>query len=71
MILHTPMQLELVLAGLDQMDRTGERKVTVNGIPALVRDAGNGRAELVQLLSTDPADYLRGELAPGALVRVD
>lgn len=71
MILHTPMQLELVLAGLEQMDRSSERKVTVNGVPAVVRDTGGGKMELVQLLSTDPADYLRSDLYPGSLVKAD
>ncbi|WP_347490894.1 YlzJ-like family protein [Desulfoscipio sp. XC116] len=67
MILYTPMQLELVLAGLDQMTHYPERKATVNGVPALVRNVG-GKEELVQLLSTDPKDYLRTDLYPGAPV---
>lgn len=71
MILYTPMQLELVLAGLEQMDRSSERIALVNGTPALVRDAGGGKTELVQLLSTNPADYLRKELSPGSLVEKD
>ncbi|AGL01319.1 YlzJ-like family protein [Desulfoscipio gibsoniae] len=67
MILYTPMQLELVLAGLEQMTHYPERRTTVNGVPALVRNVG-GREELVQLLSTDPKDYLRTDLYPGAQV---
>ncbi len=67
MILYTPMQLELVLAGLEQMKHYPERKTTVNGVPALVRNVG-GREELVQLLSTDPQDYLRSDLYPGVTV---
>lgn len=67
MILYTPMQLELVLAGLEQMQHYPERKTTVNGVPALVRNVG-GKEELVQLLSTDPRDYLRSDLYPGVTV---
>lgn len=70
MILYTPMQLELVLAGLEQMIRHPERATTVHGVPALVRKVG-GREELVQLLSTNPADYLRDDLYPGAPVKPD
>jgi hypothetical protein len=44
MILYTPMQLELVLAGLEQMKHYPERKVTVNGVPALVRNVGARRS---------------------------
>ena len=71
MILYTPMQLELVLAGFEQLDRSSEREVTVNGIPAIVKDAGGGKLELVQVLSTNPMDFLRSELYPGALVKAD
>lgn len=67
MILYTPMQLELVLDGLEQMKHYPERKTTVNGVPALVRNV-EGREELVQLLSTNPHDYLRSDLYPGAAV---
>lgn len=70
MILYTPMQLELVFAGLDNMQRFPERKTTVNGIPALVRKV-DGREELVQVLSTNPHDYLRSDLYPGATVVSD
>ncbi len=69
MLLYTPMQLELVLAGLDQMVHLPERKTTVNGVPVLVRRLRDGSEEVVRLLSTNPADYLRGDIYPGAPVR--
>ncbi|WP_027363777.1 YlzJ-like family protein [Desulfotruncus alcoholivorax] len=71
MILYTPMQLELVLAGLDQMDHSSDRKVTVNGVPAIVRKNSAGKEEIVQLLSTNPNDYLRGDLLPGTQIIPD
>ncbi|HBX22498.1 MAG TPA: hypothetical protein DEF34_02505 [Desulfotomaculum sp.] len=71
MILYTPMQLELVLAGFEQLDRSSEREVTVNGVPAIVKDVGGGKLELVQILSTNPMDFLRSELYPGAMVKAD
>jgi len=71
LILYTPMQLELVLAGFEQLDRSSEREVTVNGVPAIVKDVGGGKLELVQILSTNPMDFLRSELYPGAMVKAD
>jgi len=71
LILYTPMQLELVLAGFDQLDRSTEREVTVGGVPAVVKDAGGGKLELVRLLSTNPRDFLQPELSPGAIVKAD
>lgn len=70
-ILYTPMQLELVLAGLDQITRSGEEETTVDGIPVIVRRTSGGQEQIVQLLSTDPVDYLRKDLFPGAFVRSD
>lgn len=71
MILYTPMQLELVLAGLEQMDHSSDRKVTINGVPAIVRKNSSGKEEIVQLLSTNPHDYLRQELSPGMQIIPD
>jgi len=65
------MKLELVLAGFEKLDRSSEREVTVNGVPAIVKDIGGGKMELVQILSTNPMDFLRSELYPGALVKAD
>ncbi len=71
MILYTPMQLELVLAGFEQLDRASEREATIGGVPAVVKDAGGGKLELVRVLSTNPMDFLRRDLYPGAEVKVD
>lgn len=71
MILYTPMQLELVLAGLDQMDHSSDRKVTIEGVPAIVRKNSAGKEEIVQLLSTNPNDYLRKNLSPGTPIIPD
>ena len=71
MILYTPMQLELVLAGLDQMDHSSDRKVTIKGVPAIVRKNSTGKEEIVQLLSTNPYDFLREDLAPGTQIIPD
>jgi len=68
MILYTPMQLELVLEGLEDMKQPAVRKVEVNGVPALVQDEGSGQGKLVKLLSTDPKDYINPDLMPGTSV---
>ncbi|MEW5761738.1 MAG: YlzJ-like family protein [Bacillota bacterium] len=67
MIIWTPMQLELVLAGGEKETRP-EREVVVNEVPAVIRETGFGEGEIVRLLSTDAFDYLRPELAPGTRV---
>jgi len=71
MILYTPMQLELVLSGLDNMTNEFDKKASVNGVPVIVRQTGDGKQKIIQLLSTNPADYLRSELYPGTVVNID
>jgi len=66
-ILWTPMQLELVLAGSDR-GPAPEREVLVDGVRAIVRETGFGEVEIVRLLSTDAMDYLEPGLAPGTRV---
>ncbi len=70
MILYTPMQLELVLEGLEQMKHVSTRKVDVDGVPVLIQDTGPGEGMVVRILSTDPRDYLRTDLYPGAVVEL-
>lgn len=68
MILYTPMQLELVLEGFDKTKYPEYKEVNYKGVHMLVEGAGFGRKRIVKLLSTDPFDYLRPEIAPGSLI---
>ncbi|MTI82828.1 MAG: hypothetical protein FH756_02795 [Firmicutes bacterium] len=68
MILYTPMQLELVLEGIEDMKHPMVREVELNGIPAVVEDKGFGQGKLVKLLSTDPNDYMDPNMIPGVSV---
>lgn len=68
MILYTPVQLELVLEGFDKTKYPEYREVKYKGVPVLVEEAGFGRKRIVKLLSTDPFDYLKPEMAPGSII---
>ncbi|MCL6638463.1 MAG: YlzJ-like family protein [Firmicutes bacterium] len=68
MILYTPMQLELVLEGFDQTVYPDYETIEYDGVPILVERDGAGRRKIVKLLSTSPRDYLRPDLAPGAVL---
>ncbi|MEW6423307.1 MAG: YlzJ-like family protein [Bacillota bacterium] len=69
MILYTPMPLELVTEGFEEMKQPVTRLVFWEGIPLIIEDTGSGRGRVVRLLSTEPEDYLRTDLFPGAVVR--
>ncbi len=60
------MPEELVLAGIEE-DRHFQETFW-QGRRFLTEDAGRGRRRIVRLLSSDPADYLRPEYAPGSLI---
>ena len=69
MILWTPMQLELVFEGIDDMVDPGYSHITHCGIPMLAQRTAQGGYRVAQLLSTDPMDYLKREYEPGNLLK--
>ncbi len=46
------------------------RIVEYQGCRLVVRSHQQGEAEIVSLLSTDPADYLKSNFAPGSLIDI-
>lgn len=68
MILYTPMQLELVLEGFDTTRYPEYKEIEYQGVAMVVESAGFGRQKIVKLLSTNPFDYLKPELAPGSII---
>ncbi len=68
MILYTPMQLELVLEGFDKTKYPSYREIQYKGVSVLVEEADFGKQRIVKLLSTDPFDYLKPEMAPGSII---
>lgn len=68
MILYTPMQLELVFDGLENMKPPVLEETKVNGIPMLVAGDEYGRKTIYKLLSTNPRDYLNPQFNPGTQV---
>ncbi len=69
MILYTPMQLELVFEGLDNMKAPKTRQVNIGGTQVLVEETNPGEGKVNRVLSSDPSVYLRQELKPGSVVR--
>jgi len=69
MILYTPMQLELVLEGLEEMKEPATRMVDIGGVRLILEDTNPGEGKVVKLLSTNPADYLRRDLYPGVVIK--
>lgn len=67
MILYTPMQLELVLAGLEEM-QPEYREMRYEGVSVLVEKTEEGKNRIIRILSTNPYDYLKTNLQPGRLV---
>ena len=70
MILWTPMPLELVVEGLEEMCPAEHSQVTYHGVPMLVERTKSGKGKIVQLLSTNPEDYLNADYNPGNFVDI-
>ncbi|MDA7025801.1 YlzJ-like family protein [Bacillus sp. CLL-7-23] len=67
MILYTMMPHELVFGS--QMEETNRRQVDVNGVPLLIEMNGE-EAKVIQILSTNPMDFLNQETAPGQTLKL-
>lgn len=65
MILWTPMQLELVLEGIETMASPQMEHICRLGVPMLVEKTKDGKRRIDRVLSTDPMDYLDLENTPG------
>ncbi|PCK21459.1 hypothetical protein CEY02_07995 [Bacillus pumilus] len=67
MILYTPIPYEAIYA-----EEHGERKlqkVQIQGVPVMV-EMKEDEAEIVQVMSTNPMDFLNQELAPGKRLKL-
>ena len=68
MILHTIVPPELIFP-------VGEESFSIqqhhswNGIPLIVEQSGQ-MYKVIRVMSSDPADYLRSEIHPGALIEM-
>lgn len=71
MILYTPMQLELVLEGIEKMCTPASREVYVGDVHMLVEDSAPGTVRVMKLLSTDPGHYLIPGLTPGQIINAN
>jgi len=65
-MLYTIIPVELVLEGLEDLSACQE--ITYNGSLLMVRPIGLQQVQVVQLISSDPADYLNPELQPGRIL---
>ncbi len=65
MILWTPMQMELVLEGIENMTSPSYCQISYRGVSMLVEKTDGGRKRIARLLSTNPADYLNTDYTPG------
>ena len=67
MILYTTMPQEIVFAG--QAENSNLKQIDVNGVPLLVEMNGMKQG-VVQVLSTNPMDFLNQETAPGQTLKL-
>lgn len=65
MLLYTPLSYEEIFPG--EEDR--HQLVVYNGRPCYVKKRDDETYELVQLISTDPYDFLRIEFTPGTIIK--
>ncbi|WP_205520092.1 YlzJ-like family protein [Virgibacillus doumboii] len=68
MILYTPLSETDIFPGSDK-DFTNRHCVTYQGKDMFVEETEDGKYQLLQLLSTDPQDFLNSDYNPGTILR--
>jgi len=69
MLLYTIFSPEEVLAEVEETTKEEEPfAVTMEGKKFLISPEGPGRGRILQLLSTDPADFLDSRWEPGNMI---
>ncbi|WP_353855702.1 YlzJ-like family protein [Bacillus sp. Bos-x628] len=69
MILYTPMPYEMIYPQENEQQRR-LKQIQIQGVPVMV-EMKEDEAEIVQVLSTNPMDFLNQELAPGKRLKLN
>lgn len=67
MLLYTDVPIESVLAGINE-PREDYLEMEWQGIKFLVEPVGDNEGKIVQMMSTDPRNYLNPCYMPGSIV---
>lgn len=65
-MLYTIVPEEIVLGELDKVSASQE--LTYRGKRVRVLPLADGKYQIVQLISSNPNDFLRSEFSPGAII---
>ncbi|WP_274361403.1 YlzJ-like family protein [Paenibacillus thermotolerans] len=67
MILYTPMPLEQIFQGIE--DIAAPQEITLNGVTMQVEVLSASQARIVRLISPNPDDYMNESYAPGSIIQ--
>ncbi len=67
MVLYTPMSVEEIFPSEAQQYKT----ISIQGKMVIAQQREDAQLQLVQLLSTDPQDYLQPSFSPGTIIKND
>jgi hypothetical protein len=67
MIMYTPLPLEAVLEGMEDM-KDDLSEISLNGVRLQVKMLSQNEAQVVRLISPDPQQYLNPAYAPGSYI---
>lgn len=67
MIMYTTMPYELIFQGNDEVF-SKQTIMNVNGVPLIIESISNEECRVVQILSTNPYDFLNESISPGSIL---
>jgi len=66
LLLYTPIPIETVIDGIDKNYEFKE--IEINGVKLIIEPISINQGKIVQLISTNPQDYLNPNFSPGKII---
>ena len=70
MLIWSIVPSQTIWQSSDAEQRSQTKVTEVKGVKVLVEPLADGKGRICQVLSTNPADFLRADLEPGAIINL-
>lgn len=66
MVLYTSMPIEMVIEGIDK--KYEFKEIEIDGVKLIIEPISMNQGKIVQLLSSNPQDFLNPNFSPGKII---
>jgi len=66
LVLYTSMPIEMVIEGIDK--KYEFKEIEIDGVKLIIEPISMNQGKIVQLLSSNPQDFLNPNFSPGKII---